>query len=240
MFKSIDERKIEQNVMKNLYPFLKGFSEGELEEFKRNITQKSIKKGTAIHEGDTDCIGVVGVIEGRLRTFMLSEEGREVTLFRLLPGDTCLLSASCMLRNISFDVHVNAEEDSKIAVINAKYFETLSAQKSEVEAFKNAIISMRFTEVMWLMEQVLFMKMDKRIANLLIELSNVQGNEEVLVEGISCPTVIRTHQEMADDLGSAREVVSRILKYFENEGIIQMSRRQIVITDSEKLEKMSQ
>ncbi len=211
------------------FPFIKKFSESEKEKFFANIQIREFNKGEYVHTGDGKCTGVIAVNKGRLRTYILSPEGKEVTLFRLLSADVCILTASCMMKNIAFDVHVQAEEDCSLLVINPEYFEELALARPEVEKFKNDIIAMRFSEVMWLIEQIMFMKMDQRVANFLVEMVNIMGKNEIDM----------SHQEIADNLGTAREVVSRILKYFENEGIVSISRKVIKILNLKKLEEIS-
>lgn len=219
------ESKINDLQIETAFPFVKKFSAGEKETFLRNIQIRDFSKGDYVHSGDGKCTGVIAVNHGRLRTYILSPEGKEVTLFRLLSSDVCILSASCMMKNIAFDVNVQAEENSNLMVLNPDYFEELAMSKPEVEKFKNDIIAMRFSEVMWLIEQIMFMKMDRRIANFLVEMVNITGKKEIDM----------SHQEIADNLGTAREVVSRILKYFENEGLISISRKEIKILDFKNL-----
>ena len=216
--------------MEELFPFVKGFEEEEKKCIMENSLLRSFKKGAIVHEGKTDCTGVVGILKGRVKIFMLSPKGKEVTLFRLLPEDTCILSASCMMNNIVFDIHVSAEEDSQLLVVNAEYFEGLAKRNSLAEKFRNDIIAMRFTEVMWLVEQVMFKRMDQRIAGFLLDMMNITGTSEVQL----------SHQEIADNLGTAREVVSRILKYFEKDGIIKLSRKTIQVIDLDMINEIAQ
>lgn len=217
-------------VIEEMFPFVKGFEEDEKNQLIDNCRLRAFKKGDVVHDGETDCTGVVGIIEGRVKTFMLSSKDKEIALFRLLPNDVCILSASCMMNNIVFDIHVSAEEDSRILVINAEYFEALTKKNARAEKFRNDIIAMRFSEVMWLVEQIMFKRMDQRIAGFLLEMINITGSMEVQL----------SHQEIADNLGTAREVVSRILKYFEGEGIIKISRKVIQILDLDRINEIAQ
>jgi len=163
---------------------------------------------------------------GRLRVYLLSEEGREVTLFRLLDHDVCLLSASCVMRNISFDIYVDAEGTTELFVVNSAVYDQIAKANPAVGNFMTEMISMRFSEAMWVMEQILFMKLDKRLAMFLLEESNLESGGD---------TVTLTHEQIAGHLGSAREVISRMLKYFSNEGILSVSRKGIVILDRKRL-----
>ncbi|NLU51319.1 MAG: cyclic nucleotide-binding domain-containing protein [Clostridiaceae bacterium] len=130
-------------------------SESELDELLKNISKVSYKKGSNIHSRDNQCVGVLIIKSGGLRVYILSEDGREVTLFRLSSGDTCILSASCILNSITFEVHIDAEAETEAYLINIRTFSKLCEQNVYVQnfAYKNAIE--RFSDVMWAMEQIL-------------------------------------------------------------------------------------
>jgi cAMP-binding proteins - catabolite gene activator and regulatory subunit of cAMP-dependent protein kinases len=205
-------------------------SEDEQEAILENTTLMHYKKGVTVHNGDNDCVGVLLVISGILRTYMLSEEGREITLYRLGRGDICILSASCVLTAITFDVHIDAEDDSAALLISSPFFTRLSERNVYVECFAYKQAAERFSDVMWVMQQILFMSMDKRLAIFLWnELSKTEGD------------IIRlTHEQTAKYMGSAREVVTRMLKYFASEGIVKLSRGGIKILDKKKLQSFTQ
>lgn len=191
----------------------------------RNTTPVSYKKGVSVHGAENECIGILLIRKGMLRTYLLSEEGREVTLFRIREGDLCILSASCVMEAITFDVHVDAEEDTDALLINASFFSKLIERNIHVECSAYKVTVERFSDVMWAMQQILFMSMDKRLAVFLWdELSKTKGD-----------TVHLTHEQIARYIGSAREVVSRMLKYFASEGIVELSRGGIKILDKGKL-----
>jgi CRP/FNR family transcriptional regulator len=195
-----------------------------------NVALLKYKQGVNIHSGENDCVGVLVVKSGELRTYILSEDGKEITLYRLSRGEVCILSASCILKGITFDVHIDAEADSEILLINSSVFSKISEQNLYVENFSYKIVIDRFSKVMWAMEQILFLSMDSRLATFLIsEISKNNTN-----------TINLTHEQIAKYIGSAREVVSRMLKYFQNEGIVNLSRGGIKILDKRKLEKLTQ
>jgi len=182
-------------------------------------------KFTCIHSGDQTCAGLLLVKSGMLRTYLLSEEGKDITLYRLGPGDMCILSASCMLSNITFDVHIDAEENTELWMISAPYFARLAESNIYVENFSYKMAADRFSDVMWAMQQLLFMKMDQRLAIFLWdEIAKAQGD-----------TIHYTHEQVAKYMGSAREVVTRMLKHFVSEGIVQLSRGGIKVIDKNKL-----
>ena len=190
----------------------------------QNTEVMSYHPGQNIHSADTQCIGVLFVKSGCLRVYIMSEEGKEVTLYRVNPGEVCILTASCVLSEITFDVYVDAEELSQVVVLNAFAFSKMIEKNIYVENFTNKMKAIRFSDVMWTMQQILFFSFDKRLAIFLYE--------ELIKNG---PIIRYSHMEIAKYLGSAREVVSRMLKYFENEGIVKVSRKEIEIIDKRKL-----
>lgn len=188
---------------------------------------RRFKKGSVVHSGADDCIGLLLVTEGQLRVYTLSEEGRELTLYRLFPWDMCLFSASCMLKGVEFDVAVQAQQDTSVLHIPADLYQNLMEQSLAVSAYTNELMATRFSDVMWLMDQLLNKKLDSRLAALLLE-------ESSLAETDLFPA---THESLARHLGSAREVISRMLKYFESEGWIRLHRGSIELLDRSRLEE---
>ena len=173
-------------------------------------------KGTGVHGGGDDCVGIMLIKSGQLRTYILSEDGRDITLYRLFKGDVCILSASCVLDAITFDVFIDAEEDTEVLLINSAVFHQLATT--------------RFSDVMWAMQQVLFMSVDKRLAIFLIDELAKGNSDEIKL----------THEQIARYMGSAREVVSRMLKYFAQEGVVALSRGGLKIIDKAKLRRLAQ
>lgn len=190
-----------------------------------NTFAARFSRGDAIHLGDEDCAGILIIKSGGLRTYMLSEDGREITLYRLSPGDVCVLSSSCVLSNITFDVHIDADLDSEILMIHSEVYAALSAQNIYVENFSYKEAVSRFSDVMWAMQQILFMSFDKRLANFLIDEIARTGSNDIPM----------THDQIAKYIGSAREVVSRMLKYFASEGYVALSRGGVKVIDKIRL-----
>jgi len=219
-----------KDILVDLFPFWNKLSQQDQDFLEQGTIIKKHKKGENIHGGGLDCTGIIGVVSGRLRVYLLSEEGKEVTLFRLLENDICVLSASCIIKNIEFDVYVDAEVDTEIILINSGIYETLGRKNPFADAYIQEMVSMRFSEAMWVMSQVLFMKMDKRLAIFLLEQSNIEESESITL----------THQDIADHISTAREVVSRMLKYFANEGLVKVSRKGIEILNREKLQEKAE
>jgi len=193
-----------------------------------NSREIKYKKGQSIFNGENECVGVLIVKSGNIRTYITSDEGREVTLYFLNKGDVCILSASCVLSTISFDVSVEALEDSTVIQISSPVFSRISEENVYAELFSYKLASEKFSEVMWAMQQILFISFDKRLAAFLLD-------EVTKTDNL---TINMTHDQIARYLGSAREVVSRMLKYFSNEGIVSLSRGGITVLDKIKLKSI--
>ena len=154
---------------------------------------------------------------------------RDITLYRLHRGDLCMLSASCVLDAVTFDVFVDAEEDSECCVVSGSAFGAVSERNPDVRIFALETAVSRFSDVMWVMQQILFMSMDKRLAIFLFDESARLGSD----------TIELTHGQIARYMGSAREVVSRMLKYFAGEGIVEVSRGGVTILDKKRLRRLA-
>lgn len=216
------------DLLSSSYGFWNHLNESQKELVLNNISVLQFQPGDSIHRGDYDCAGLFLVKKGVLRVYILSEEGREITLYRLYKGDVCILSASCLLENITFDVHIDSESYCEILLLDSSTFDKLSQQNIYVENFSYKIAADRFSDVMWAMQQILFMSFDKRLAVFLMDEISKTGSD----------TIRLTHEQIARYMGSAREVVSRMLKYFANEGIVELSRGSIKIIDKEKLRSL--
>lgn len=206
-------------------PFYKGLDEMSKIKVRSSVRSLSFSSGDVVHTAD-ECNGLIVVVSGQLKTSALNEMGREINLFRLFSYDCCIFSASCMMRNLEFDVLVKAVEDTEVLLLPTKVFSALADENVSVLKFMNDIISSRMSDVMWLMDQVLNKKLDTRLAALLVDEARISG----------CNTVDATHEELAKHLGSAREVVSRTLGYLQREGEVRLTRGKIEIIDMSRLE----
>ncbi len=216
-------------LFEQTFPFWQHMNDTDRETFLRSSHSIRFAKGTTVHDGN-ECTGVILIKSGCLRLYMLSEEGKEITLYRLFPGEMCMLSASCVLDAITFDVFVDAEEDSQCVVIGGCAYEDLSGRLPEVKIFTLETALSRFSDVMWVMQQILFMSMDRRLAIFLLDEVANTGSD----------TVKLTHEQIAKYMGSAREVVSRMLKYFVSEGLVSASRSEgIRILDKQGLRRIA-
>ena len=216
-------------IFESSFPFWNKLSDVDKETFCRSSHRMKFKKGTNVHDGN-ECTGVILIKTGSLRLYILSDDGKEITLYRLFAGDMCMLSASCVLDTVTFDVFVDSEEDSECIVIGGCAYAEISVRIPEVKIFSLEAAVSRFSDVMWVMQQILFMSMDKRLAIFLLDEVSKSGGD----------TVKLTHEQIAKYMGSAREVVSRMIKYFASQGIVSSSRSEgIKILDKKKLRSIA-
>ncbi len=187
------------------------------------------KKGTILQNGSMECLGLLLIQSGQLRAYISSAEGREITIYRLFERDLCLFSASCMMRSIQFEITIEAEKDTHFLLIPPEIYKGVMEESAPLANFTNEVMATRFSEVMWLVEQVLWKSFDKRLAGFLLE--------EAVIEGTSILKI--THETVGNHLGNPREVVTRMLKYFQNEGMVQLSRGTIEITSYQKLQAVT-
>lgn len=189
---------------------------------------RTIKKGSIVHNGDMDCLGLLLIESGQLRAYILSDEGREVTIYRLFERDICLFSASCMMNSIQFKITIEAEKDSEAWIIPPELYKKTMEESAALSNYTNEIMASRFSDVMWLIEQIMWKSLDKRVATFLLEESAIEGNDTLKI----------THETVANHLGSHREVITRMLKYFQNEGMVKLSRGTIELADKTKLKEL--
>lgn len=211
------------------FPVIRKLTKEQQKRIQEAVTEKSVEKGTVLHDGAADCTGLMVVQSGMLRAYILSEEGREITLYRLFERNVCLFSASCMMSGIQFEVTIEAEKDTRVWVIPTKVWKQLNEESAVLANYTNELMADRFTNVMWLIEQIMWKSFDKRLAEFLLE--------EVSVEGTSLLKI--THEVIGNHLGTAREVVTRMLRYFQSEGMVKLSRGMVEITDTAGLEEVA-
>ena len=202
----------------------------EQQERIRNVSDyQKVKSGTVLHDGSPDCLGMLLVRSGQLRAYMLSEEGREITISRFFEMDICLFSASCVMPNMMFDVFIEAEKDSDLWVIPACLYNNLMEESLVVAKYSHDLITSHFSDLMWLMEQIMWKSFDKRLATFLLEESRLENT----------PSLRITHEKIANHMGTAREVVTRMLRYFQSESMVRLTRGTIDIVDTKALEALS-
>lgn len=199
------------------------------QQLKGSAISRTVKNGTVLHNGNLDCTGLLLIRHGQLRSYILSDEGREITLYRLFDRDICLFSASCMMRSIQFEMMIEAEKDTELWIVPADIYQNVMQESAPVSNFTNEIMAARFSEVMWLMEQIMWKSFDKRLAAFLLEESALEGDN----------TLKLTHEIIANHLGTAREVVTRMLRYFQSEGMVKLARGTVEICEERRLQELS-
>ncbi len=192
---------------------------------KASVSARTVTKGTVIHNGSVDCTGLLLIQSGQLRAYILSPEGREITVYRLFERDICLFSASCMMRSIQFEITIEAEKDTTFLLIPPDIYKGIMEQSAPLSNFTNEVMATRFSEVMWLMEQIMWKSFDKRLAGFLLEETAIEGTNVLKI----------THEAIGNHMGNPREVVTRMLKYFQNEGMVKLSRGTVEVLDPQKL-----
>ena len=208
------------SILQNMLPFWDDLTPNQKGILTAGSSEFHYDKDTNVHSAESECIGMLLVTSGSLRVYMLSEEGREITLYRIHAGDSCVLSAACVLKSITFDVFIDTVEASDVIQISSASIATVMKQNVHAECHAYKMATERFSDVMWAMQQILFMSFDKRLAS--------SGSTEIRM----------THEQIARLMGSAREVVTRMLKYFSSEGYVELSRGIVRIKDKDSLKKL--
>ncbi len=193
-----------------------------------SATYRKEKKGTVLHRGSVDCSGLFLLQSGQLRSYILSDEGREITIYRLFEMDICLFSASCMMKSIQFEITIEVEKDAEFWSIPPDIYKQIMEESAPLANYTSEIMATHFSEAMWLIEQVMWKSFDKRLAAFLLEESTLEGSDTLKI----------THEAIGNHLGTAREVVTRMLRYFQNEGLVKLTRGSVEIIDSKKLAQL--
>lgn len=212
----------------DIFDFWNKLTDKQQQELSSRIYEKSFENNKIVNNFNEGCKGVFAVKKGQLRVFIVSTEGREITLYRVGEGEVCVLAASCLMDSIAFDILIEAIGDTEVYVIPSNQFSYIMDQNPQVGLYIYKNAAEKFTKVMWTMQQLLFMKVDERIADFIWNETIRQNSNIIKV----------TQDEIAKQIGSAREVVSRIIKYFTSEGILSVKRGQIELLDKDKLKKI--
>ncbi len=225
--------KGETDGMMDVSEFFPGWNQltqGQRNRLYQAAERRTVQKGEIVHNGSMDCVGLLLVSSGQLRAFIFSDEGREITLYRLFQRDICLFSASCVMSSIQFDITIQAERECEVWVIPPKVYKELVEESVVLANYIAQIMGSRLSEVMWLIEQILWKSQDKRLAAFLLE-------ESVLEE---MPVLHITHEIIGNHLGTAREVITRMLRYFQNEGLVRLSRGTVELLDEKALKQLAE
>ena len=207
----------------SFYPYL---SPDEKDLLERAMQKQSCRKGQVVHRHGDTCVGLIFVTKGRLAFSILSEEGREITVFRVEKGESCILSAACVLQSLDFESHITAEVASEIAILPAPILSQLMNRNHDVErlVYKQAVN--QYSSVLRTMQQILFLSLEKRLANFLLEECRRRKS----------PSFSCTHEQIARCIGSSREVVTRMLNQFAGRGIVSLGRGTVTVLNPEALE----
>ena len=172
-----------------------------------SVRELHCNKGDLIRTGG-DCTGLILFISGQLRAYTVSKDGREITLYRLFERDICLFSASCMMNSIQFDIALCAEKDTDAVIIPSDIYRSIMEKSAPLVNYPNEVMARRFSDVMWLIDQIMWKSFDRRLADFLLNEDNIEASNTLKI----------THEEIGNHLGNPREVVPRMLKYFVGEG----------------------
>ncbi len=221
------KRNIRETALVDIFPFWEELASTDKELLLNRIVHKEYAAGVTIKQPSEECGGVLLVISGRLRAYFTGEEGREITLYRLSARDLCILTASCTLSNITLQMAIETEVRTSLYQISSATWEDISSRNAAVSRFSMAVITKRFADVMWVLDQMISKNLGQRIASFLVEQSVLSDSD----------TLYLTHEAIAHNLGTSREVISRLLKYYEADGVISQKRGVITILDRSKLLK---
>lgn len=211
--------------MSNRLPFWNLLTDKEKEILKDNTIERTYTKGSIVFDNSSSCLGLLNVISGQVRAYLVSDEGKEVTIFKLEDNDLCVLSASCIIKQITFDTQLVANEDTKVLIVPSNIIEDLAYMNIELRCYLYEKALARFSDVMWNMQELLFKGLDSRVANYLI--NQYERTDSTIIKV--------THEEIANDINSAREAVTRILKLFVQDGLIRLQKGSIELVDVDAL-----
>lgn len=208
-----------EDYLKETLPFFEKLSEEEKNEVISKSFITEYKKEEIVHSKNSACTGLLITLSGNFRVYISAPNGRQITLFKLYDRDICMLSAACAFKNLNYDVNLEAQTDSKAIILDSLLIKHLSQSNFSVMEFLLNLTQDKLSQVMYVLEQATFFSLDERITDYLLEQSRYQSSS----------TLYLTHENIANELGSSREVISRILKKFEKDNKLEISRGKIKI-----------
>lgn len=211
-------------------PFLGYLTDEERLRMEQCAYIRSCAKGSLIYSPEQECLGLVMVLRGEVRAVMLSQEGREIVLYRLKSGDTDVLSASCVVNQITFETQMISDTDCELLIIPAVCLSAFKENNIHVRCFIFEKLGERFSDVMHRMQEMLFTRVDSRLAQALVQRAQQSGKQEITI----------THEQLASMISSSREVVSRTLKSMEKQNLIRLGRGKITILDQERMKQLQE
>ncbi len=206
------------------FPVLAELSPSRLNELIEKCEVRRVLAGGALFDAGQPCRGFPLVLEGSVRVAKSSESGREILLYRVEPGQACILSGGCLLGHSDYSARGVAEEDVTVFLIRPELFQALMIESEPFRRFVFGMYGERLAEVMELVDEVAFRRLDRRLAQLLVR----RG-----------PVIETTHQKLADELGSVREIVSRLLRGFESRGWVTLERERVTVRDPSALAELA-
>lgn len=207
------------------FPFMEHLSDEEAERLKKSVISKTFSKGEIISGNADSCTGMILVEKGDVRVSIISEDGRQITLFHVMEKEVCVMTASCVISQLTFDTIISAEEETTIWVIPPYVLEKLSESNIYVKAYMYELLTQRFSSVVWVMEQILFKGVDHRLASFLVSYYENTGKKEIVM----------TQEEIAVEINTAREVIARMLKQFASDGLVELKRGKILLKEIDSL-----
>jgi len=214
-----------QSRLLQQYPMLRELPVAERDTLLASASVMHIPAGTVVFDENQPCQGFPLLLSGSIRVIKAAPSGRELQLYRVVAGESCILTSSCLLGHTPYQARGISEEALEMVLLPANSFHALFGKH---EAFRNYVFHLfsdRLTDLMQLVTAVAFQKLDQRLAKLIVSKPN---------------PILTTHQALADELGSAREIVSRLLKGFAEQGWVKLGREQIEITDTASLKKFAE
>ena len=206
-------------IFEEILPFFKNLSEEEKNELISKSSVTKYEKGEIVHSKNSTCTGLLLTLSGNFRVFISAPSGRQITLFKLYDRDVCMLSASCAFANLTYDVNLEAQTKAEAIIIDSSLLKKLASSNFQVMNYLLNLTQDKLSDVMYVLEQATFFSLDERITDYLLEQSRFLDSKVLYI----------THESIANELGSSREVISRILKRFEKDGKINVSRGKIEI-----------
>ena len=206
-------------------PFWEKLSTDEKAILSQRALTKKFAKGQLVSSNTSSCLGIVLILSGEIRIGLTSDEGREITLYRAHEGDICISTASCVIRQLTFDADVTAEKDTSVLVIPSSVCARLMETNIHVRAFVFEKQTERYSQTVWAIQTMLFKRFDQRLASYLVSAYDRTG----------CDEIKKTQEEIARDVNSAREVVARMLREFSEKGLVKIKRGSIKLSDIEAL-----
>jgi len=209
-------------------PFWNHLSNEEIRLIESGLVHKQFSKGELILGSRESCMGMIFVEKGDVRVSIISEDGRQITLFHVEDKEFCVMTASCVIAQLTFETVISSEKDTSVWVIPSSILEKITKGNIYVKSFMFELLTQKFSSVVWVMEQILFKRFDQRLACFLLSCHQKTGSMEIS----------KTQEEIASEVNTAREVVTRMLKSFASDGLVEIKRGKLILKDIEGLKKV--